>query len=278
MDKGLAIATVLAAAIACFAAFGLGNTTYVLLLPAGIAIACAAVALGIDSAHFWAPLLLLLSLEPKTALGTAITIQVFGFGSGIAANMRKKTIDYQIAVHLLKYTIPFAIAGSILFLMAPQNLLKAALGVFLLAASLQFLYRGFFEPEALEEASLDKVRHRLRSPLGKTMAGLAGSFIGLVSVGGGEFLDYFLIIRHKLPGKIAVPTNIFIIGVTAVVSAGIKIWQGTLEPTALLYAVPGVLIGGQLGSHLSLRMNQHTRLRLLGMFFFALGIFTLFSG
>ena len=69
--------------------------TYWYLFPIAIVIATVANGAGIGGATFFAPLFILaLHLEPRVAIGAALTTEVFGFASGVIAHTRARTIDW----------------------------------------------------------------------------------------------------------------------------------------------------------------------------------------
>ena len=75
--------------------------TYWYLFPVAIVIATVANGAGIGGATFFSPLFILaLQLEPRVAIGAALTTEVFGLASGVIAHTRARTIDWSVARHV----------------------------------------------------------------------------------------------------------------------------------------------------------------------------------
>ena len=91
-------------------------TAYWFMFPVALGIATLANATGIEGATFFSPIfMLILRLDPRISIiGTALITEVFGFGSGISAYMRRKLIDFRLAGIILMAMVPLAIVGSYL--------------------------------------------------------------------------------------------------------------------------------------------------------------------
>jgi hypothetical protein len=94
---------------------------------------------------------------------------------------------------------------------------------------------------------------------------------------------YFLLQRCRVPSKVAVATSVFVVAVTALIASSghfIRFTQssGDVLETVLslvIFTVPGVIIGGQLGSRIASWIAQHTLERGLAILFLAVGSLTL---
>lgn len=276
---------------------------YWFMLPIAILIATTAMASGVEGATFFTPLFILaLGLEPEIAIGTGLITEVFGFASGLFAYARKRLIDYQLGVALLIVTVPMALFGTWAAGYVPADILKTILGMGLLAIAATFLRT----PEKKEVEHLDdaiqqeyggeKAKTCLVTREGKEIcytvcnrtegrliAGVGGMFIGMISTGLGELNGYFLLQRCRVPSPVAVATSVFIVAITALVASTghfIKFVQtgGETLSTVLnlvIFTVPGVIIGGQLGPLVSSRISQHTLERGLAMLFILVALLTL---
>ncbi len=107
------------------------------------------------------------------------------------------------------------------------------------------------------------------------MAGLGGLFIGMISTGQGELNGYFLLQRCRVPSRVAVATSVFVVALTALVASTghfIRFIQtgGSVLETVLslvIFTVPGVILGGQLGARVASHISQRTLERGLGILF-----------
>lgn len=118
---------------------------------------------------------------------------------------------------------------------------------------------------------------------GMSISGLGALFMGLVSTGLGEMNGYFLLQRCRVPSKVAVATSVFVVAITALIAASghmTRFIQGggealTTVLSLCLFTVPGVIIGGQLGSLVAEKIPQRTLEVGLGFLFILVAALTL---
>jgi len=276
---------------------------YWFMFPISILIATTAMASGVEGATFFTPLFILaLGLSPEIAIGTGLITEVFGFASGLYAYARKRLIDYKLGVALLTATIPMALLGTWVAGYVPSEFLKVILGGGLLAIAISFLrapdhegveglddaiqkeYGGEKAETCLVTREGEEICYSVCNRIqGRFFAGLGGLFIGMISTGQGELNGYFLLQRCRVPSRVAVASSVFVVAVTALVASSghfIKFVQtgGETLSTVLslvAFTVPGVIIGGQLGSWVSSRISQHTLERGLAILFIFVAALTL---
>ena len=268
------------------------------MLPIGIVIATVAMASGVGGATFFSPLFILgLGLSPELAVGSGLVVEVFGFGSGVYAYVRRQLIDYRVGGMLLSATVPAAVAGVVIAHFADADILKVILGMGLFAVAVSFLRA----PDDEMEATLEDMAHEdpdeaetclvtaedeeicytvCNTTEGRLISGIGGVFLGMVSSGLGELNGYFLLQRCRVPSSVAVATSVFVVAITALIaSVGhiFQVAQGGLTGLAtmgslLLFTVPGVVIGAQLGPELARRVPDRVMEIGLG------GLFTITAG
>jgi uncharacterized membrane protein YfcA len=268
------------------------------MLPIGIIIATVAMASGVGGATFFSPLFILgLGLSPELAVGAGLVVEVFGFGSGVYAYVRRQLIDYRVGGMLLSATVPAAVAGVVIAHFADADILKVILGMGLFAVAVSFLRA----PDDEMEATLEDMAHEdpdeaetclvtaedeeicytvCNTTEGRLISGIGGLFVGMVSSGLGELNGYFLLQRCRVPSSVAVATSVFVVAITALIaSVGhiFQVAQGGLTGLAtmgrlLLFTVPGVVIGAQLGPELARRVPDRVMEIGLG------GLFTITAG
>jgi hypothetical protein len=270
------------------------------MFPVSILIATTAMASGVGGATFFAPILILiLRLPPEVAIGTGLMTQLFGFASGLYAFHRKKLIDYQLGVSLLVVTVPLALVGTWLSTRIDPNILKVLLGAGLMLIGAQFLRVPLYERvRNVEQRNLsirlqtasrrmvtaegEEIFYDLYSYTeGRIIAGIGGLFMGMVSTGLGELNGYYLLRRCHMPSKIAAATSVFILAVTGLfASTGhmlkfIQLGNDSLNVvfSLLLFTIPGVIIGGQVGSVVASRIPQRLLEIVLGVLLLVIGLF-----
>ncbi len=268
---------------------------YWFMLPISVVFATTAMASGVEGATFFTPLFILaLGLPPDIAIGTGLITEVFGFASGLFAYARKRLIDFKLGVALLIVTVPMALIGTWLVAYIPSIILKTILGVGLLAVAASFLrspepkdivrsdeaiedeYGGEKAETCLTTRENEKICYTVCNRTeGRLIAGVGGLFIGMISTGLGDLNGYFLLQRCRVPSRVAVASSVFVVAVTALVASTghfVKFVQAggdTLNTvlSLVIFTVPGVIIGGQLGPLVASRISQRTLERGLAILF-----------
>ncbi len=268
---------------------------YWFMLPVAVLFATTAMASGVEGATFFTPLFILaLGLPAEIAIGTGLITEVFGFASGLTAYARRRLIDYRLGLSLLVVTIPMALLGTWVAGLVAAEILKAILGVGLFVVAASFLRtpepRQVKQQDAAieEEYGGDKAETCLvtrdgericysvcNRTEGRALAGVGALFLGMISTGLGELNGYFLLRRCWVPSRVAVATSVFVVAVTALLASTghfIKFAQAGGETLStvlslVMFTVPGVIVGGQMGPLVSRRISQHSLERGLAALF-----------
>lgn len=276
---------------------------YWYLLPISVLIATTAMASGIGGAVFFSPLfILVLKLDPAVAVGTALITELFGFSSGLFAYWRRRLIDFKLGRDLLLFSIPAAIVGSLTADLFPAVVLKTvfAVGVIFIGSQLYFSLRRE-EREALDDQIgaeavrqcetelIDSAGNRYgytirRKDQGRWFAAIGGAFLGAISVGLAELQEYHLMVRCRVPSPVAVATSIFVVVVSVLVASLTHFYSFfTAADSAALsqvlnvvvFTVPGVLVGGQIGPLVQARVNPDLVKAGIAILFVAVGLLML---
>ncbi len=273
------------------------------MFPISILIATIAMASGVGGATFFSPLFILgLGLQPEIAIGTGLITEVFGFASGLYAYVRKRLIDYNLGRALLLVTVPAALLGTWVAGLVHPDILKVILGVGLFVVALSFLkapehkdvarmnnaiqqeYGGEMAETCLATAEGEQICYTVcNRNEGRLIAGVGGLFVGMISTGLGELNGYFLLQRCRVPSKVSVATSVFVVAFTALsASLGHFVRFAQTGPEVLgtvlsivIFTVPGVIVGGQLGSRVASRVPQGLLERGLGLLFIVVAALTL---
>jgi len=94
------------------------------------------------------------------------------------------------------------------------------------------------------------------TPLGMAMMYVAGIISGLLGIGSGTFKVLAMDTAMRLPMKVSTTTSNFMIGVTAVASAGIYFSRGDVPPLVAAPVALGVLLGAFLGTRLLTHLSN----------------------
>ena len=279
-------------------------TLYWFMFPVAIAISTTAILSGIGGAALFTPMFLivfpLLGAEytmstAVTAIGAALLTQTFGFASGFIGYRRRGLIDYKSALPFIAVAVPIAILGALLSQSVDANLLKGTYAVLMAILSVILLRRpasvegtptigaearsagAASAPEVRELEARDGTRYRYAAPrqgLGAVATGIGALLTGMVSVGIGEVIMGQLVKRHRVPLPVAAATSVLIViaTVTAASLAQVTalIAEGGVEAVPwnlVMYTIPGVIIGGQIGPRAQGKVSQKTMVRAIAFLF-----------
>jgi len=271
---------------------------YWYMFPISIVIATIAMSSGIGGAVFFSPIFILwLKLEPTVAIGTALITELFGFSSGLIAYLKAKLIDFKLGRKLLLYSIPAAILGVLIAPYFPAIVLKAIFAVGIIFIGLQIFtsWRQEQKERLNKEIELDSQQHFdstiidskgriyrytvLSKSIGAGFAFIGGTFLGMISVGLAELMEYQLVAKCKVPSPVAVATSIFVVVITVLVASighvigfvgeGAEALNKAVQVT--MFTAPGVLIGGQIGPRIQARVNPDRMKVAISLIFIGVG-------
>ena len=256
------------------------------MFPVAVGIATIAMSAGIGGAVMFAPFfMLVLRLDPLIALGAGLAIEVFGFSSGLIGYWRKKVIHFDIVKQLIILTIPATIVGVLLGRIIPVFFLKVLLALLILYLAYQFLLKG---KECLPKdprcTGVSTIPGEL--VLSKTVKAttlLGGLSVGMISAGLGEVNEFNFVQRLNLPVPAASGTSVFLVAMSAIIGVcahtyflltegGITIFGHVFS--ILVFTIPGVVLGAQVGVLLSSRINRKSMGKFVGALFVVLSILT----
>ena len=228
------------------------------LFPVAITIAIFAMATGVSGANFFAPVYLLwLQLDPQLGFWLSLVSMLFGFSSGLIRNLLQGTVNFFLLRTYLKVTLPLAILGALIAPAVRPRWLFLAFAVFVFTYStwvLLGLARG--------EGGAPIIKHER---IYWEVAALGGFLTGLIAVGLGKLIMPCCL-RHRCchsPAE-AVGTTVALVFFTSLCASLARLTPSLLSVLTtryqqllgiLLFVVPGVLIGGQLGPRVAYRVS-----------------------
>lgn len=267
------------------------------IFPVSILFATVAIGSGVSGALFFSPFfLLVVGLSPAQAIGAGLMTEVFGMGNGLRSYVKQRLVDYASARWLLLGAVPTALAGALLAHRVPSGVLETVFGVGLLVLAAFLLFQK--APEACEPGedasalidrrSRGKGTTRIEAadgevyeyptcwrPPGVALAATGGLFTGLVSAGLPEISTTQLVVRCRVPPRVAVATSVFTLAFTAIAAAGVNALEATPVWEVVAWSVPGVLIGSTLGSRIGKWLPAGRMEKVLGLVFSAVGLLML---
>jgi len=258
-----------------------------LLILFGFFMAILANMTGIEGGMIFVPLFIFLfGLSPQEAAGVSMATMVFGLGAGSLAYARQRRIDYRLGLTLLAVSMPGTILGALLTPYLPAKALELILGLLLVPLGLRMIFRrelGKLQPTTQESSpGWERVWidgggtafHYFirRLPLGLLIYFFIGFVAGLLGIGGGAIKVPTLILLLGLPPHIALATSVFTMALTALVGGVTHGAIGHVLPAYVLYLVPGVLVGSQVGARLAKRTPAAFLTKLLGWIVVLIGV------
>ncbi len=283
------------------------------VFPFSLCICITASTLAMEGAVMFAPAFLILfplisaafpELSANEAIGVALTIGVFGFGSASIGYLRQRVVDKKIALQLLAIAIPFAIVARLVAFAVPSRLLFIVFGLVLFVLAFLVLrsvlaQRGSSSTDAEGGgADMSIGEKNITSRDGRSYSygfrfgwpdglgiGAAGALAGLSGVGVGAVANTMLMLRHNLPARVATATAVTVATATILTGSlthiGVIVSQGQQAEfnwTIVALAAPAVLIGGQIAPHVSARFSEAALKWALMAMFVVAGVIMLARG
>ena len=260
------------------------------LIALGFGVGAYGTLIGAGGGFVLMPLLLLLYPHDSPELLTSISLAVVFFNtlSGSEAYAVMKRIDYKTGFLFAGATVPGAVLGALNTAYVPRHVFDTIFGVILLAAAVFIGFRRNWAkaPQNGRPTSRHRMSRHLVDAHGivydysfnpflgvgiSLFVGYISSFLG---IGGGIIhvpaLSYLL----NFPVHIATATSHFILAFMALTGTAVHILSGTFShgvQRTVALAI-GVLMGAQLGAHLSERIKGIWIIRSLSL---ALGLVAL---
>jgi uncharacterized membrane protein YfcA len=254
------------------------------VLPLAMAIAAIATASGIGGATFGAPVFALVAgLPSEVAIAAALVTEVFGMASAVVAHARRGLIDYGLGKPVLATVVPSAVIGAWLSGSLDERALRLAIGVGLVAVAIHSIRRlsrerrAHFDEVIASRSVAAGCVPRLTAANGKEyhytpcnhaegrlVAAVGAFFKGLIATGLGEMNDDFFLERCRVPSRVSIATSDYVL-LFASLAGGIgHLARFVLRSPAsiaplgslLVFSVPGVILGGQIGARLAARAPE----------------------
>ncbi len=228
---------------------------YWFLFPVAMAIAVLAMSSGISGSNFWIPVYILwLGLDPKTGFWLALVTMLFGFSSGLMRNLFQGTVDWKLAWAYLIWAIPGAVVGTLLVPFSPARLLIGLFASFVLAYGIHMIVSTYYRPDP---GPMERV------PRARTF--IAGMLKGLIATGLGKIIMPTMLRQKGVESAAkAVGTTVLVVFVINLIAVTLRLTPGFIDSLSqswgtmaqiLVFAVPGVVIGGQLGPIIAKRLS-----------------------
>ena len=269
------------------------------VFPASIIFSMVALASGVSGALFFSPFfILVVGLQPAQAIGAGLMTEVFGMGNGLLNYVRQRTVDYATAKWLLVGAVPAVVVGALAAHVVPTALLTIAFGAGLLLLGAFLVYYdppdecvpGEREGKFLRRKNTGRGTTTIVTTDGETytydtcwrppglgLATVGGFITGLISAGLPEITTTQLIVRCRLPPRVAIATSVFVLAVAAIAGAVVHALAATPVWYVVAWSIPGVLIGGTIGTRVGKYVPSDIMEPALGVVFAIVGVIVLAS-
>jgi len=269
------------------------------MLPVSTLVATTAMLTGIGGAAIFIPIFLIVFplLGPEyvivghtSSIAVALLTQSFGFSSGLVRYWYRGLINVNLAKRLLRISIPLAITGSIVaqYLTIEPFKIFYALLMFSLAFLLIYNQKGIHNSIKKHFSLKDEIVANQTSLSGiqendckkdRLVAGIGGMLTGITSVGIGESIMPQLFKSCKISIPIAAATSILVVLVTVIAASLTHVLflvsnEGfdSIPWDLLVYTIPGVVIGGQIGAKIQKDTLSEKIKKLIPALFIIIGI------
>lgn len=240
------------------------------VFPASIAFSTVALSSGVSGALFFSPFfMLVVGLTPSQAIGAGLLTEVFGMGNGLRSYVSQRVVDFRTAKWLLLGAVPAVVLGALAAHFVDPTILKLLFGAGLIGLGAFLVYYdspekcepGECEGNYLKKKNTGRGTTTIEAADGATfvydtcwrLPGVAlstiGAFVtGLISAGLPEIVTTQLIVRCRVPPRVAVATSVFVLAIAAAAGALVHALTATPVWYVVAWSIPGVLIGGTVGT------------------------------
>jgi uncharacterized protein len=273
---------------------GFSSEIYLLFLALGFAVGTYGTLIGAGGGFVLMPVLLLLypneSPEKLTSISLAVVFMNALSGSGAYAPMKR--IDYKSGLLFAVATVPGAVIGALHTSHVPRRLFDAVFGILLVVAAVFLVLRPnlqeaggrghapgrYWMKRHLVEADGTLADYAFNPVLGFILSLFVGYVSSFLGIGGGIIHVPALVYLLHFPVHVATATSHFILAIMALTGTLVHVLNGSLTHGVhhLFFLAAGVVLGAQVGAHLSRFMRGDWIIRSLAVALGLVGIRILF--
>jgi uncharacterized membrane protein YfcA len=207
---------------------------------------------GQGGGSVYSPLLILLGYSILLSTSTSLVLNLITSLSAGIIFYRKKMIDFKTSLSFAPGISIGAFAGGALSKRFDTTVLLWVFVVFLLVLGARMIY-SYWEKEKVEE-KMPELSPAMYVFI--ALFGLAVGFLsGLLGIGGGIFVVPFMVYVLKTPTKIAAGSSHLIISFSALAGILGHLTSHRFDLPLILVTGIAVLISGNLGARISMKVN-----------------------
>lgn len=241
------------------------------------------------------PLLtLVFGVDIRYAIGASLVSVIATSSGAAAAYVKEGYSNIRVGMFLEVATTFGALFGATIAVLVSTSSLAVIFGLVLLYSSyLSLKHRQALAPESeppnvlAEKLKMDgsyptsqgpESYHVQDVPAGFSLMFAAGALSGLLGIGSGAVKVLAMDQAMKIPFKVSTTTSNFMIGVTAVASAGIYLTRGYVDPGLSMPVLLGVLLGATLGARVLQRVQSNVLRIIFGLVILILAAEMIYNG
>jgi len=226
---------------------------------------------GSGGGVLYVPVLLAFGYPFAIASSTSLfLITVTGF-SAFSRFERSHLVDWQLAVAMETFTDIGAFVGGYTAVHFPPHLLRVAFGMLLLIAAVFVLRMQKAPPETVRmkkglgywQREFGEYHYSIFLPVVVPVTFTIGFLSGALGIAGGLLKVPIMILWFSVPAKVAVATSSLMVGFTGLLGFTGHLFTGKIDWLLCASLGIAVLLGGQLGSRISIRLPEKQIDRLL---------------
>ncbi len=244
------------------------------IFPVALFISALVASVGIGGGLLWMPFfLIILKFSPENAVVTSLLIQIGGMGSASIAFFRQKLINYNLAFLILLIALPGIASGALITSQLSASYLQFILGLLVLLTAFLFVSA----PEKYRNCGSKKVN--LSENYQKLWIAVPASIgSGLLSSSMNEWLIPVFQRKLSLSMHHAIATSVFISFVVCLIAAVIHLTIGhQANLSVLVWAIPGVIIGAQIGAKFTHNLHEKVLKELFIFFLTLVGVHLIYN-
>jgi len=263
------------------------HSEFFLLLTLGFMVGILGTLIGAGGGFIMVPVLLILypSLNPETLTGISLAVVCCNAISGSVAYAFKGRIDYRSAIIFSLAAAPGSILGAYATSLIPRHSFEFGFGIVMIVIAIYLFFGG----NAIKNTDQTKIKHPVRilidrkghehlisynAKLGILLSTVVGFISSLLGIGGGIIHVPALVRLLGFPVHIATATSHAILAVMAFLGVMAHLMRGDLNSVAsqILILASAVMVGAQLGAHLSDKVHGSWIIRALAIALLSVGV------
>lgn len=228
--------------------------------------------------------------------GAGLLVALSGALSAGAPLLKKGLANLKLALSMALIASISSIAGAMVGLAMPENIVQLSLGAAILGISvIMLLSKNSAYPEITEPDNLSKILHIYgiyydeqlgkdvswqihRTPIGLFLFVVIGFMAGMFGLGAGWANVPVFNLVLGVPLRVSVATSIFVLSINDTAAAWVYLHKGAVLPLIAIPSIAGMMLGTKIGAKLLTKVHTRVVRRLVITLLAAAGLRALLKG